>query len=205
MDFICGLLTRALEITGAKGFHGVQAQLGEVIAWRNAFWALSDAMAKSAVPWNDMVRPDAHFAGAYRVLNQEAMPKIKNIIEQIVASGLIYLNSHADDFKVPELRAHMDRYMRGTGGVDAEGRVKVMKLLWDCIGTEFGGRSELYEINYLGSNDLTRLQNLWESYSLGEMERMKHLVDKCMGEYDINGWTVPDLINNDDVSVLRRP
>ena len=70
---------------------------------------------------------------------------------------------------------------------------------------KFGGRSELYEINYLGSNDLTRLQNLWESYSLGEMERMKHLVDKCMGEYDINGWTVPDLINNDDVSVLRRP
>ena len=30
---------------------------------------------------------------------------IQNIIEQIVASGLIYLNSHADDFKVPELRA----------------------------------------------------------------------------------------------------
>ncbi|MEZ5722825.1 MAG: 4-hydroxyphenylacetate 3-hydroxylase N-terminal domain-containing protein [Paracoccaceae bacterium] len=39
--------TRA-SITGAKGFHRVQAQLGEVIAWRNAFWALSDAMAKSA-------------------------------------------------------------------------------------------------------------------------------------------------------------
>ncbi len=79
-----------------------------------------------------------------------------------------------------------------------------MKLLWDCVGTEFGGRSELYEINYLGSNDLTRLQNLWESYSLGEMTRMKDMVDRCMSEYDLNGWTVPDLINNDDVSVLRR-
>lgn len=78
-----------------------------------------------------------------------------------------------------------------------------MKLLWDCIGTEFGGRSELYEINYLGSNDLTRLQNYWESESLGEMGRMKQMVETCMSEYDLKGWTVPDLINNDDVSVLR--
>ena len=24
----------------------------------------------------------------------------------------------------------------------------------------------------------------------------------CMAEYDLNGWTVPDLINPNDVSVL---
>ena len=148
LDFICGLLVRALEIMGADKFHGVQSKLVEVIAWRNAFWALSDAMAKSAVPWNDMIRPDEHFAGAYRVLSQEAMPKIKNIIEQIVASGLIYTNSHTADFKTPEIRGYLDRYLRGSGGTSAEERVKVMKMLWDSIGTEFGSRHELYEINY---------------------------------------------------------
>lgn len=204
LDFICGVLAKALDITGTSGFHGVQSRFGEVIAWRNAMWGLSDAMAKSNIPWNGMVQPDARYGTAYRTLSQIAFPSIKQIIEASVTSGLIYLNSHADDFKVPELRALMDRYMRGTGGVDAEGRVKVLKLLWDCIGTEFGGRSELYEINYLGSNDLTRLQNLWESVSLGEMDRMKALVDRCMGEYDLDGWTAPDLIGNDDVSVLRQ-
>ena len=35
------------------------------------------------------------------------------------------------------------------------------------------------------------------------MKAMTDLVDRCMSEYDLNGWTVPDLINNDDVSVLR--
>lgn len=203
LDFICGVLAKALDINGTSSFHGVQSRFGEVVAWRNTFWGLSDAMAKSNIPWHGMVQPDSRFGTAYRTISQIAYPAIKQIIEASVASGLIYLNSHADDFKVPELRAYMDLYMRGTGGVDAEGRVKVMKLLWDCIGTEFGGRHELYEINYLGSNDLTRLQNLWESYSLGEMDRMKGLVDKCMSEYDINGWTVPDMISNDDVSVLR--
>lgn len=98
----------------------------------------------------------------------------------------------------------VDRYLRGSGGVDAERRVKVMRVLWDCIGTEFGGRHELYEINYRGSNDLTRLQNYWESLANGEMGQMKGMVESCMSEYDLDGWTVPDLINNDEVSVLRR-
>jgi 4-hydroxyphenylacetate 3-monooxygenase len=203
LDFMTGVLKKALDITGTSSFHGIQSRLGEVVAWRNTMWGLSDAMAKSNVPWNGMVQPEARFGTAYRTISQIAYPLIKNIIEASVASGLIYLNSHADDFKSPELRPHLDRYLRGSGGVDAVGRVKLMKLLWDCVGTEFGGRSELYEINYLGSDDLTRLQNLWESQSLGEMKAMTDLVDLCMSEYDLNGWTVPDLINNDDVSVLR--
>jgi 4-hydroxyphenylacetate 3-monooxygenase len=182
----------------------VQAQLGEVIAWRNAFWAFSDAMAKSAVPWNDMVRPDAHFAGAYRVLNQEAMPKIKNIIEQIVASGLIYLNSHTADFKAPEIRGYLDKYVRGSGGVTAVERVKVMKMLWDAIGTEFGARHELYEINYIGSNDITRLTNLWAAQGEGNLDRFKAFAQSAMDEYDLDGWTVPDLVNPDDISLIKR-
>ena len=198
------IFKKFVEITGAKGFHGVQAQLGEVIAWRNAFWALSDAMAKSAVPWNDMVRPDAHFAGAYRVLNQEAMPKIKNIIEQIVASGLIYLNSHTADFKAAEIRGYLDKYVRGSGGVSAVERVKVMKMLWDAIGTEFGARHELYEINYIGSNDVTRLTNLWAAQGSGNLDRFKAFAQSAMNEYDLDGWTVPDLVNPDDVSLVRR-
>ncbi|MFS8978681.1 4-hydroxyphenylacetate 3-hydroxylase N-terminal domain-containing protein [Cupriavidus necator] len=203
LDFIVGLLARALEITGTKSFYGVQVQLGEVIAWRNAFWALSDAMAKSDVAWHGNVRPDSHFAGAYRVLNQEALPRVRNIIEQVVASGLIYLNSHACDFNVPEIRAYLDKYVRGSGGASAEERVKVMKMLWDAIGTEFGARHELYEINYIGSNDATRLTNLSAAQSSGNLERMKAFARSAMDEYDLHGWTVPDLINPDDVSVLR--
>ncbi|WP_322061833.1 4-hydroxyphenylacetate 3-hydroxylase N-terminal domain-containing protein [Paraburkholderia sp. J63] len=202
LDFMCGALAKALEITGANGFHGVQSRFGEALAWRNTMWGLSDAMAKSEVPWHGMVQPDARFASAYRVISQIGFPMIKNIIETIVASGLIYLNSHANDFKDPMLRGYLDTYVRGSGGVDAEGRVKTMKLLWETIGTEFGARSELYEINYLGSNDVTRLANLYDAQTSGDLDHMKAFVEKCMGEYDINGWTVPDLINPDDVSVL---
>src|SRR5437667_1716583 len=46
-----GLLIKATEITGARSFRGVEANIGEVIAWRNMIRGLSDAMAKSADPW----------------------------------------------------------------------------------------------------------------------------------------------------------
>ena len=32
--------------------------------------------------------------------------------------------------------------------------------------------------------------------------KYKGFAEQCMAEYDLNGWTVPDLINPDDISVV---
>ena len=42
LDFIGGLLLKAVEATGTKDFRGVQAQVGEVLAWRNLLWGLAE-------------------------------------------------------------------------------------------------------------------------------------------------------------------
>ena len=128
---------------------------------------------------------------------------VQYIIEQTVASGLIYLNSHARDFKNPEIRPYLDQYLRGSGGAKAEERVKLMKLLWDCLATEFGGRHELYEINYSGSHEEIRRFALLAAVGSGQYDRWKSFADSCMAEYDLDGWTVPDLVNPDDVNSLR--
>jgi aromatic ring hydroxylase len=199
LDFICGLLAKATEMAGTRGFRGVEANIGEVITWRNTMWALSDAMAKSPDPWTDgFVLPNASAGAAYHVLGPEAYPLVKHQIERTVASSLIYLNSHADDFKVPELRKYLDLYVRGTGGVPAVERVKLMKLLWDAIGTEFGGRHELYEINYSGSHEEIRRFALLGALASGDYERWKGFADGCMAEYDLDGWTAPDLLGPQD-------
>jgi 4-hydroxyphenylacetate 3-monooxygenase len=116
---------------------------------------------------------------------------------------VIYLNSHARDFKTPELRQYLDRCVRGSGGVSAVERVKLMKLLWDTIGSEFGARHELYEINDAGSHEEIRIDALRAAIGSGQYERWKSFADQCMAEYDLNGWTAPDLVNPDDVSFLR--
>ena len=205
LDFITGLLIKATEMAGTRAFRGVEANIGEVIAWRNTMWGLSDAMAKSPEPWaGGCLLPGLEPAMAYRILAPEAYVEIKQIIEKTVASSLIYLNSHANDFKTPELRHYLDRYVRGSGGVDAVGRVKLMKLLWDAIGSEFGARHELYEINYAGSHEEIRIDALRAAVGSGQYERWKGFADACMAEYDLDGWTAPDLVNPDDVSVLAR-
>jgi aromatic ring hydroxylase len=57
------------------------------------------------------------------------------------------------DFDNPQIRKYLDVYVRGSGSVSAVERVKLMKLPWDAVGTEFGARHELYEINGSGSHE----------------------------------------------------
>jgi 4-hydroxyphenylacetate 3-monooxygenase len=203
MDFLAGLLLKAVEATGVKDFRGVQAQVGEVLAWRNLFWGLSDAMARTPVPWTEgYVLPNFDYGLAYRIAASVAYPKIKELIENTLASALIYLPSSSLDFKVPELRPYLDQYVRGSGGYSAEERVKLMKLMWDAIGTEFGGRHELYERHYFGNQESIRFEMLMIADATGSSARMKGFAEQCMAEYDLDGWTAPDLINPNDVSAI---
>jgi 4-hydroxyphenylacetate 3-monooxygenase len=38
----------------------------------------------------------------------------------------------------------------------------------------------------------------------GASARYKGFAEQCMAEYDLNGWTVPDLINPTDVSAIMK-
>lgn len=205
LDFIAGLLMKALEIAGTQDFRGVQTRVGEVLGWRNMFYALIDGMTLNpdAGP-NGTVLPKLDYGLSYRMFMSIGYPRIKEIIEQDVASGLIYLNSSALDFKTPEIRPYLDKYVRGSDGVEAVDRVKLMKLLWDSIGTEFGGRHELYERNYSGNHENVKAEILFAAQAQGTTDYMKGFADQCLAEYDLDGWTVPDLINNDDVSLFLK-
>ncbi|HEX3244700.1 MAG TPA: 4-hydroxyphenylacetate 3-hydroxylase N-terminal domain-containing protein [Chloroflexota bacterium] len=201
LDFILGLLLKAVEIAGTGEFRGVQAQIGEVIVWRNICWALTDAQIQAATPWgNGYLLPNQEYGATVRVYGPEIYAKIKHIIYQVVASGLIYQNSHVQDWSVDELRPYLDKYLRGSNGIEAIDRIKVMRLLWDAVGTEFGGRHELYEMNYAGSHEDTRLAALMGAAQNGRIDEFKAFAERCMAEYDVNGWTAPDLINPDDVN-----
>ena len=149
---------------------------------------------------NNTVVPNPDSGSAYRVFSTIAYPRIKEIIQQTVGSGLIYLNSHAVDFKNPELRPYLDKYIRGSSDYSALERVKLMKLLWDAVGSEFGGRHELYERNYSGNHEDIRIQTMLSAFGSGQADEYKGFAEECMTEYDLDGWTQSDLINPDDIN-----
>jgi aromatic ring hydroxylase len=94
------------------------------------------------------------------------------------------------DLQNPELRPLIERYYRGSDST-AEERIKLFKLIWDAIGTEFGGRHELYERNYSGNNEQIRLDLANFATVTKQLDRSKTFVDECLAEYDVNGWTAP--------------
>ena len=85
--------------------------------------------------------------------------------------------------------------------------IKVMKLLWDAIGTEFGGRHELYEMNYAGNHEDIRIQAMWNARATGTLDGMIALAEQCLSDYDENGWCNPAWLDPDDVAYpgLSRP
>ncbi|MBR7342270.1 4-hydroxyphenylacetate 3-hydroxylase C-terminal domain-containing protein, partial [Klebsiella pneumoniae] len=76
----------------------------------------------------------------------------------------------ARDLNNPQIDQYMAKYVRGSNGMTHVERLKILKLMWDAIGREFGGRHELSEINYSGSHDEFRLQCPRQAQSSGNVD-----------------------------------
>jgi 4-hydroxyphenylacetate 3-monooxygenase len=95
--------------------------------------------------------------------------------------------SSVRDLQSEELRPLIDRFYRGSTG-DAHDRVKLFKLIWDAMGSEFGSRHEWYEINYSGNQEQMRLDMLCFSGGRGILDDADKLVEQSLSEYDLDGF-----------------
>ena len=176
--------------------------LGEVIAWRNLFWALTDAMANNPTPWvGDAVLPNAQSGSSYRVFAGDAYGAHQGDRREdrrLVADLPAVLGQGFP--AIPAIDQYLAKYVRGSHGIGYKERIKVMKLLWDAIGTEFGGRHELYEMNYAGNHEDIRIQALWNARGSGAYDSMIALADQCLSEYDENGWRGDTWVDPGDVA-----
>ena len=104
----------------------------------------------------------------------------------------------------PEIEPYLKRYVRGSHGIEFKERIKIMKLLWDAVGTEFGGRHELYEFNYAGNHEDIRIHAMLNVKGSGAYDRMIALAEQCMADYDEDGWTGDTWIDPDDIAHPQR-
>ncbi len=188
-DFVCGLIAQALEANGTAEFRSVRAQLGELMGWGSLMWALTSALALDPEEGpGGMAIPRLEYAVLVRLFGAMAWPKVEQVAGEILGGSPLVIPSSYRDLQSEELRPLIDRYYRGSTG-SAHDRIKLFKLLWDAIGSEFGSRHTFYERNYGGSPELVRLNVIDFAKERGRLDEMAELVKSCMSEYDLDGWT----------------
>jgi aromatic ring hydroxylase len=189
LEFLCGLLARGLKANGTSDFRGVQAKLGELIGWRNLIWGITSTLCHETQPGpGGSVVPALEYATLIRLFGTQAFPKAREIFTELLGGAPLVTPSSSRDLLNEELRPLIDRYYRGSEG-DAHDRVKLFKLIWDAVGSEFGSRHAWYEVNYGGNQDQIRLDVLRFAQIRGLADGFDELVESCLGDYDLEGWT----------------
>jgi 4-hydroxyphenylacetate 3-monooxygenase len=92
--------------------------------------------------------------------------------------------SSVEDFADPELATLIGR-TQYSPVTDSKGRVKLFKLAWDALGSEFGSRHTQYEMFYSGPKVVTTGM----AYRTFDWDRATTLVDRCMEGYDLPAST----------------
>jgi len=178
-----GVAHRIAEMNGVLANPAVQAHIAEIAAMASLYEGLLEAQfATATTNSGGYMEPgyQAHYAA--EALQSEIYPKMLNLMRELCGGGVIQLPSSAADFANPEIRKDLERYVQSPG-YPAEERVKLMKLAWDLIGSEFAGRHDQYEKFYAGPPFITR-RRLFQHYNF---EKSGALVDAALAGYDLAG------------------
>lgn len=182
LDFAIGLAHRIAEATGNLAAPAVRGALGEMAAHAKVVSGLLTAQETNCeIDDEGIAWPGREECFAVMTLQSELYPKILHMLRDLCGGGLIQLPSSAADFANPEMRADLERYVGGPDETAVE-RVKLLKLAWDLVGSEFGGRHHQYEMFYVGAPFVVR-QRMYDVY---DFDRRRALVDKVLAGYDLD-------------------
>ena len=176
LRFMAGLAQRMNEMTGNIANPAVVGMMGELASLVSIYEAMLLAHEVAGHHRGRRAVAVTHRLSMRRPrLQSEFNGRMLEIIREMAGSAFITLPSSDADFDNPEIAADLERYMR-SGTSDARTRVKLMRLIWDFLGSEFGSRQAQYEKFYGGPSFMAK-QNLYRNF---DFKRAGALVDKAL-------------------------
>lgn len=151
LEFIAGVARRVTQVNGVDKIPSVQEKLGELAALvsgvRSAVLAAEyTAQSDAAGMW----LPGRQALYGSMGLQSETYPRVIAILRDLVGGGVLQLPSSVKDLTSPLTSRDIQHYVQSPG-VPSEERIKLFKLAWDIIGSEFAGRHQQYEMFYAGA------------------------------------------------------
>lgn len=154
LEFIYALLLRMAQSIGTDSMPPVMQSLGEAAAYIEIIRStvLASEYQAKVDPENGVLYPEFSSLIISRLMAPRFYPEMMQKIRRFGASGLLQVPSSFDDFD-GAMGPDLERYYRGAN-VDAREKVRLVRLAWDIVGTEFGSRHALYELFYAGDPDM---------------------------------------------------
>ncbi|MEU9981102.1 4-hydroxyphenylacetate 3-hydroxylase N-terminal domain-containing protein [Streptomyces sp. NPDC050856] len=183
LEFLTGI---AILVTKANNTHQLP-QVTQVIgrllgrvAQAKAFVLAAEASYEQVDGGRGGVMPGKDISFAQRIMAGELYPRTVEDIKLLAGGGVVQLPASGQDLLHPELGPLLRKYVRSPG-TPAEDRVKLLKLAWDALGSEFAGRHEQYERFYHGAPHVYLMQQAWE----GDSASCEALARSCLDGYGL--------------------
>ncbi len=180
LRFLLGLARRIADTNGVTGFPQVREILGNLAAEVAMVDAFVNAMEAKGHYYGEYFIPDRHMMYSSQTLTQELYPKIVTTLRQLAGGGMIMLPSSIKDFDNPEARDIIHRTQQSPAS-GSEDRVKLFRLAWDAVGSEFGSRHTQYEMFYAGASFVVKNH----SFRTYDWDASAAMVDDMLNSYSL--------------------
>jgi 4-hydroxyphenylacetate 3-monooxygenase len=114
-------------------------------------------------------------------MQSQLYPRVIQILRELVGGGCLQVPSSVHEFHDPDQAEDIRRFIQSPG-TSAEDRVKLFKLAWEMIGSEFAGRHQQYEIFYAGAPFVVRNY----AYMNYDFREALGLVEHCLKSYEMD-------------------
>jgi 4-hydroxyphenylacetate 3-monooxygenase len=174
--FAFGLGHLIANTVGVVRFDHVQEKLGQI--WNMCELTRSAIVSAEAGSFEDeggVWYPDDRPFLALRGEMPKWLPRANELLQLIGGGGFMATPSRAD-LDGP-LRPLIDKFFQAAGA-EAERRIRLFRLAWDYIGSDLGGRGELYERFYL--SDSWRMTAL--AYSIADKTFPESIVEQFLAD-----------------------
>ncbi len=180
LEFILGIVHTMTEAIGIGVYGHVQEKTAEIIDTIETVRAYMRAAEADAAPLAgaEGIWPAPEPWIAMRHWYPDAYARVAAIVQQLAASGLMLTPSEAD--MGGPLAADIEKYFQGAN-IPAVERVRLFRLAWDLIGTQFGSRQTLYERFFNGDVVQLRMRRYAQYDYTRSEESVRRFMSKLYG------------------------
>jgi 4-hydroxyphenylacetate 3-monooxygenase len=181
MQLILGLCSKITQSTGADQIPAVREVIGKMSAQEATLSAMIHGQIEAAESW-----PENYLTYNRRMMYAAldwCTDKYSGIIDELrtlCGGGVFQMPASVNVMHDEKLREDFEKYFQ-TPQMEALDRMKLMRLAWDFVGSEFAGRQQQYEKFYAGASFIIRNHSHRET----DWNFFNGIVDDFMNEYDV--------------------